>query len=110
MDHDAKFRTAAELLIARLGEDAPGAAAECAVASLRQGDDAAALGWIEIVKLALVATGASPLVLRRSLAETLRRAAAGGAPPAIRGTRLQLAVLGDWTGAIDAAGSEEFPS
>jgi hypothetical protein len=75
MDHDAKFRTAARLLIERLGEDAPGAAAERAVASLRDGDDATALVWIEIVKLALISTGASPLVLRRSLAETLRREA-----------------------------------
>jgi hypothetical protein len=77
MDHDAKFRTAARLLIERLGEDAPGAAAECAVASLRDGDEWTALVWIEIVKLALIATGASPLVLRRSLAEILQRRATG---------------------------------
>ncbi|MDB5408138.1 MAG: hypothetical protein JWL84_3050 [Rhodospirillales bacterium] len=75
MDNDAKFRTVARLLIERLGADAPGAAAEHAVASLREGDEATALVWIEIVKLALIATGASPLLLRRSLAETLRREA-----------------------------------
>lgn len=75
MDHDAKFRTAAQLLIERLGEEAPGAAAECAVASLREGDEATALVWIEIVKLALIATGSSPLRLRQSLADTLRREA-----------------------------------
>jgi hypothetical protein len=75
MDHDAKFRTAARLLIDRLGDDAPGAAAEGAVDSLKQGDEAAALVWIEIVKLALIATGTSPLLLRQSLAATLRREA-----------------------------------
>jgi hypothetical protein len=75
MDRDAKFRIAARLLIARLGEDAPGAAAECAVVSLREGDDPAAVVWIEIVKLALIATGASPLRLRQSLVEILRREA-----------------------------------
>jgi hypothetical protein len=76
MDQDAKFRTAARLLIERLGEGAPRAAAECAVDCLRDGDEATALVWIEIVKLALVATGASPLLLRQSLADTLRREAA----------------------------------